>query len=117
MSTILTLVFSALGWSRYTDWALKLLPLITQYGPVVIKFLETASATWASFKSQYPTFGAAIENLAQKWFPKLALDQAVMVTLKGIFAPHKMTPAEEKIWMDRGTTYNPDLSDFPQGPA
>lgn len=118
METIIPIVLRWIGASRYTDWALAALPYITKYAPIVLAWLNNAKETWADFKAKHPAIATFAESLAKKIFPGLSdKEWGAEIVLKSIFARNTRTPEEEKIWMERGTYYNPDLSDFPQQPT
>lgn len=102
-AVLVPIALRLIGLSRYTALALKLLPYITTYGPIALSYIEAAQTTWTAFKAQHPQFAATIEAMAAKLLPKLPADQAAHITLLGIFAPHKMTLAEQAQWMNRAS--------------
>ncbi len=101
--TLLPIAMRALGLARYTAEAIKLLPYISKYGPLVFGWIENSQATWAKFKKDHPTFAGLIERIAAKVLPKIPIDQAAEITMVGIFLPGRMRPDYEKIWMDRAS--------------
>lgn len=102
-AALVPIALRLIGLSRYTALALKLLPYIATYGPIALSYIETAQTTWAAFAAQHPKFAAYIEGIAAKLLPRLPADQAAHITLLGIFAPHKMTLAEQTQWMNRAS--------------
>lgn len=93
----------ALGLARYTVEAIKLLPYISKYGPIVFAWINNAQSTWAKFKKEHPTFAGIIQRIAARVLPKIPADQAAEITMVAIFLPGRMRPDYEKIWMDRAS--------------
>lgn len=118
MSTLLPIILRVLGLSKITPWALVILPYITQYLPVVIKFLDDAKASWTTFKSEHPWLSKQIEYLASKLLPQLPTPDAAMITLRGIFAPRTLDEQQQDLWRKADGTepVNKDLGDFPRNP-
>lgn len=114
ITTLLPIAFRALGLARYTAEAIKLLPYISTYGPIVFDWIINAKASWASFKSKHPSFAAVVEKVASRLLPNIPVDKAAEITMVGVFWPGKMRPEYEKIWQARGTFPANENNDFPQ---
>lgn len=113
-AALLPIAFRILGLSKITPWALKLLPLILKYGPIVETYIVKGTNWWTSFKKDHPTVAAWVEKVASKVLPGVNADEAAITTALSILRPRARTPAQEKLWNNRGMLpANPDTGDFP----
>lgn len=99
--TVAPVVLRMLGLGAAAPTILKYLPLVIKYAPIAESLVKSAVASWQLFEISHPTLAGAIKAIAGKLLPKLPAAQGNVVALKAILAPHTMSAAEERDWMER----------------
>lgn len=85
---------------------LKWLPTFIKLGPDVVKLIDAGKPVLDAITEVAPVALPIIRQIAAKVFPASlesheASQEARVIVSKAIFAPHTMTPDEEKAWFDR----------------
>ncbi len=68
-----------------------------------INLIETGVSAVQAVRSNSPEMIPIFEKLAKTLFPNFSVESVIENVIKGALAPHKMTPAEEKLWFDRAS--------------
>jgi hypothetical protein len=82
---------------------LRLVELLLQYYPVIIKAVAGGIALYDAIHQAAPDLIPPLRELATKFLPDIEVDKAFGLVTKRIFIPHAMTREEEELWFKRAT--------------
>lgn len=83
----------------------KSLPYLAKARPLVEAAIEEGPKAFAAAKAAAPELGQAIENLTKNLFNTNTPERGQLeIVTKKLLTPHRMTPEEERHWMDSFTS-------------